>query len=103
MHTSTHLPLVDGVLPVSGAVGAGIGLQQAADLARTAALDAVAAVDAAAGIDSVAWVVKLVGYVAAGPEFTDHQAKALACYTGVLGRPESDVPLGEHRRLTTGP
>jgi enamine deaminase RidA (YjgF/YER057c/UK114 family) len=106
VHTSTHLPLVDGALPVSGVVGAGIGVQQAADLARTAALNALAAVDAAAGIDSVVRVVKVVGYVAAGPEFTGHAAvlegatDLLAQVFGTAGSPAgtavgvTGLPLG---------
>ena len=74
VHTAGQFPLVRGILPVTGAVGAEVGVEQAADLARTAALNALAAVDAVAGIDSVVRIVRLAGYVASAPGFTGQAA-----------------------------
>ncbi len=42
----------------------------AADCARICALNALAAIDALVGLDSVRRVVKVVGFVAAAPDFT---------------------------------
>lgn len=68
--TAGQLPLVDGKLAVTGAVGAQVSVKQAADAARTCGLNALAAVDALVGLDSVVRVVKVVGYVASAPGFT---------------------------------
>ena len=76
--TSGQLPLVGGVLPCRGTVGAGPGLvppEEAARLARIAALNAVAAVAAEAGrIDRIRRIVKLVGFVASDPSFSGQPA-----------------------------
>jgi enamine deaminase RidA (YjgF/YER057c/UK114 family) len=68
--TAGQLPLVDGKLAVTGAVGAQVSVKQATDAARTCGLNALAAVDALVGLDSVVRVVKVVGYVASAPGFT---------------------------------
>ena len=85
IYTSGQLPLVNGALPVVGHVGhvgssegseaseAGEGLvtwQQAAQLARLCALNALAAVKSVHGsLDGLA-IVKVVGFVASRPDFT---------------------------------
>ena len=70
VYTSGQLPMVDGALPVTGKVGGTVTAEQGYDLARTCALNALAAVHAVAGLDNVIRVVKVVGFVAAAPEFT---------------------------------
>lgn len=72
--TSGQLPLVDGVMPVTGKVGAEVSPEQARELARTCALNALAAVDSLVGLDSVVRVVKVVGFVASAPHFTEQSA-----------------------------
>jgi len=82
--TSGQLPFVDGALPTTGKVGAGVSPDEAADLARTAALNALAAVAAlvereggpagADALDLVTRVVKVVGFVASDPAFTGQPA-----------------------------
>jgi enamine deaminase RidA (YjgF/YER057c/UK114 family) len=68
--TAGQLPLVDGKLATTGAVGAQVSVKEATDAARTCGLNALAAVDALVGLDAVVRVVKVVGYVASGPGFT---------------------------------
>lgn len=68
--TAGQLPLVDGKLALTGAVGDKVGVKQAADAARICGLNGLAAVDALVGLDSVVRVVKVVGYVASAPGFT---------------------------------
>jgi len=71
VHTSGQLPLVDGKLPLTGKVGAGVTPDEAKDLARTSALNALAAVKSVIGdLDRIVRVVKVVGFVASDPEFT---------------------------------
>jgi enamine deaminase RidA (YjgF/YER057c/UK114 family) len=74
VYTAGQLPTVNGQLAVTGKVGANVGLEQAAQAARTCALNALAAVHALVGLDAVTRVVKLVGYVASAPEFTGQPA-----------------------------
>jgi enamine deaminase RidA (YjgF/YER057c/UK114 family) len=68
--TAGQLPLVDGKLSVTGAVGGPVSVKQATDAARTCGLNGLAAVHALVGLDSVVRVVKVVGYVASAPGFT---------------------------------
>lgn len=67
--TSGQLPFVDGKLPATGQVGAGVDADQAADLARTAVLNALAAVDSVVGVDHVTRVLKIVGFVSSAADF----------------------------------
>jgi enamine deaminase RidA (YjgF/YER057c/UK114 family) len=77
VYTAGQLPFVDGVLAVTGKVGAAVSPEKAAELARTAALNAIAAAAAAAGgLDRLAGVVKLVVFVASDPSFTGQPAVA---------------------------
>lgn len=71
VHTSGQLPLTDGILPLTGKVGAEVTPEQAADLARTCVLNALAAVKSVVGdLDRIRRVVKVTGFVASAPDFT---------------------------------
>lgn len=71
VYTSGQLPMVDGVLPKTGKVGAEVTAEEAKDLARRCALNALAAVKAEIGeLSNVRRVVKVVGFVASAPDFT---------------------------------
>ncbi|MCG7422803.1 RidA family protein [Micrococcus porci] len=73
--TSGQLPFVAGALPRTGKVGAEVTLEQAQELARTAAVNAVAAVHELVGdLEAVVQVVKVVGFVASAPDFTAQPA-----------------------------
>ncbi|MCC9144699.1 MULTISPECIES: RidA family protein [unclassified Arthrobacter] len=75
VYTSGQLPFVDGVLPATGKVGAGVGAEEAASYAAICAVNALAAVKAQIGdLDRVSRVVKVVGYVASDPSFTGQPA-----------------------------
>ncbi|OBK31079.1 LysR family transcriptional regulator [Mycobacterium asiaticum] len=69
VYTAGQLPFVDGKLHTTGKVGADVTPEQGKALARTCALNALAAIDSLVGLDSVTQVVKVVGFVASGPEF----------------------------------
>jgi enamine deaminase RidA (YjgF/YER057c/UK114 family) len=72
--TSGQLPFVDGALPATGKVGEGAGMVSPADakkLAQLCALNALAAVKLAIGdLDRVVRIVKVVGFVSGGADFT---------------------------------
>lgn len=73
--TSGQLPFVDGVLPTTGVLGLDVEVADAADLAGVAALNALAAVaDLLGDLDRVARIVKVTGFVASAPGFTQQPA-----------------------------
>lgn len=72
--TSGQLPFIDGKLPATGKVGVDVSVEEATELARTAALNALAAVDDAVGINRVRRVLKIVGFVASDKDFNQQPA-----------------------------
>jgi enamine deaminase RidA (YjgF/YER057c/UK114 family) len=99
VYTSGQLPMVHGVLPRTGKVGASVSPEDAAALARTAALNALAAVHDLVGLDAVVGVVKVVGYVASAPEFTGQPAVVNGA-SDLLG--EVFGAAGAHARSAVG-
>ncbi|QIM22781.1 RidA family protein [Phycicoccus sp. HDW14] len=74
VYVSGQVPMVDGTLAETGAVGELVGLvtpARAKELAAVCALNAIAAVKSVVGdLDRVERVVKLTGFVASDPSFT---------------------------------
>lgn len=71
VYTAGQLPMVAGKLPATGKVGAGVGVEEAADLARTCALNALAAAaSVTGGLSGIRRIVKVTGFVASAPDFT---------------------------------
>ena len=71
VYTSGQLPVVAGELLATGKVGAELGAAEASALARTCALNALAAAAAAAGgLSAIRRIVKVTGFVASSPGFT---------------------------------
>jgi enamine deaminase RidA (YjgF/YER057c/UK114 family) len=97
--TAGQLPLVDGRLAATGKVGAEVDVEQARGLARQCAVNALAAVDALVGLGAVRGVIKVVGFVASAPGFTD-QPKVIngasALFAEVFGE------AGQHARSAVG-
>jgi len=97
--TAGQLPIVAGRLASTGKVGAEVDAGEAAGLARSCALNALAAVHALVGIDAVRRVVKVTGFVASAPGFTDQPAVidgASALFGEVFG------DAGGHARSAVG-
>jgi enamine deaminase RidA (YjgF/YER057c/UK114 family) len=70
--TSGQLPMLDGKIMATGRLGIDVEIATAADCARQCALNALAAVKSVIGdLDKVVRLVKVVGFVASAPEFTD--------------------------------
>ena len=91
--TAGQLPFVDGELARTGLLGQDVSVEDAADLAGVAALNALAAVASVlGGLDRVSRVVKVTGFVASAPGFTE-QPRVLNGASQVL----VDV-FGEHGR-----
>lgn len=97
--TSGQLPLVNGLLAVTGKVGSDLQPDQAAELAKVCALNALAAIDDLVGLDAVLRVVKVVGYVASSPDFTG-QPSVVNGASEFLGELFGDA--GRHARSAVG-
>jgi len=73
--TAGQIPLVEGKLAATGKVGKDLSAEQAREIARICALNAVAAVKSVLGdLDRVKKIVKVVGFVASDPEFSQQPA-----------------------------
>lgn len=100
VYTSGQLPMVGGVLPATGKVGAEVTPEDAKALARTCVLNGLAAARAAIGsLDRVTRVVKVVGFVASDPSFTG-QPGVINGASELLG--EIFGESGQHARSAVG-
>ncbi len=98
---SGQLPFRDGKLPFTGRLGAGITVEQGYEAGRLCGLNLLAHLKAACGgdLDRVTRVLRLGGFVACTPEFTD----APKCVNGA-----SDLMVavfgdaGRHARAAVG-
>ncbi|CAN5131121.1 RidA family protein [soil metagenome] len=98
--TSGQLPMVDGALPMTGKVGAGVDAEVAKQLARTCVLNGLAAARSAIGsLDRITRVVKVVGFVASDPSFTG-QPGVINGASELLGEIFGDA--GAHARSAVG-
>ncbi|HEV7265990.1 MAG TPA: RidA family protein [Falsiroseomonas sp.] len=98
---SGQIPLVEGRIAVTGKVGGWVGIEQGQQAARICFINLLAQVKAAASgdLDRVKRVVRLGGFIASPPDFTQHAlvmngASDLA--VAVFGE------KGRHARTTIG-
>ena len=100
VYTAGQLPFVDGALPETGKLGAGVSDASGKDLARTCALNALAAIESVIGsLDRVTRVVKVVGFVASDPSYTG-QPGVINGASEFLGEVFGDA--GIHARSAVG-
>lgn len=100
VYTSGQLPFVDGALPATGKLGAGVDPEDAKGYARTCALNALAAAAAAAGgVDKLGGVLRVGGFVASDPSFTG-QPLVINGASEVLAEIFGDS--GKHARAAVG-
>jgi len=94
------LPLRDGKLTRTGRVGENISLDEAREDAKTAALNALSVLKANIGsLDKVKRCVKITGYVASAPDFTE-QPKVLNAASDLIF--EIFGEAGRHSRVAVG-
>lgn len=95
-----QLPLKDGAIAVSGTLGAGVDITQGQEAARICALNILAQAKAALGdLDRIVQCLRLNGFVASAPGFTDHPKVingASELIVKVLGQ------KGRHTRIAVG-
>ncbi|CAB4342060.1 MAG: RidA family protein [Actinobacteria bacterium] len=100
IYTSGQLPMVDGQLTTTGIVGTDVSQEDAAECAATCALNAIAAVKSLIGdLDKVVRVVKVVGFVASNPTFTN-QPVVINGASEVFAKAFADA--GVHARSAVG-
>jgi enamine deaminase RidA (YjgF/YER057c/UK114 family) len=98
---SGQLPAVDGKVAVTGKLGQNVSLEEGQHAARLCLINVLAQLNAALpnGLDSITKVIRLGGFIAATPEFSQH---------AVVMNGASDLAvaafgdLGRHARSTIG-
>ena len=97
---SGQLPMKDGAVAVTGTLGDGVALAQGQDAARLCALNIFAQAKTALGdLDRIAQLLRLNGFVNAGPGFADHPKVINAAsdlMVDILG------DKGRHTRIAVG-
>lgn len=100
LYISGQLPLRDGALARTGHVGRELNTEEAAELARLCALGALAIAKKELGdLSRIVRVVKLNGFVACVPEFTD-QPKVINGASDLLMKVLGEA--GRHARSSVG-
>ena len=97
---SGQLPAIDGRVAWTGKVGGAVGIEEAAKACRQSFVNLLVHLKAATGdLDRVLQVVRLGGFIAAGPEFTQHAAAMNGASNLAV---EVFGDRGRHARTTIG-
>lgn len=100
LFVSGQLPLLEGKVVQTGLLGAGVSIEQGKEAARISAINLLAQVQAAAGsLDNIKRVVRLGGFIASTPDYTDHP-KVMNGASELMEAVFGD--LGRHARTTIG-
>jgi len=101
VYVSGQLPLVEGKVTVIGHLGASVSLEAGQSAARQCAINLLAQARAAAGgdLDRIKRVVRLGGFVASTPDFTD-QPKVINSASDLMVAVLGDA--GRHSRAAVG-
>ena len=97
---SGQLPAIDGKVAWTGKVGAAVSIEEAAKACRQSFVNLLVHLKAATGdLDRVVQVVRLGGFIAAGPDFTQHAAAMNGASNLAV---EVFGDRGRHARTTIG-
>ena len=100
VYVSGQVPLVDGKPSHTGRLGDDVGLEDGRAAARTCAINVLAALKAELGeLSQVRRVVKVTGFVASAPGFTD-MPKVVNAASELFGEAFGDA--GRHSRSAVG-
>jgi enamine deaminase RidA (YjgF/YER057c/UK114 family) len=100
VYVSGQVPTVDGKPTHLGHLGGEVGLEDGRAAARTCAVNVIAALKAELGqLSQVRRIVKVTGFVACTPEFTD-APKVINAASELLGEAFGDA--GRHARAAVG-
>jgi enamine deaminase RidA (YjgF/YER057c/UK114 family) len=99
-YVSGQVCMVDGKIAVAGHLGAGVTLDQGREAARICGVNILAQLALALGdLDRVVQVVKLTGFVASTPDFTDQPKVINGCSDLLV---EVFGEAGRHARSAVG-
>jgi enamine deaminase RidA (YjgF/YER057c/UK114 family) len=100
LYVSGQIPTVDGAVTLRGKCGDGVSIDEGARLARQCALNGLAIARQHLGtLDRVTKVVRVAGYVASAPTFSEHPRVvngASQLFIDVFGE------AGRHARIAIG-
>jgi len=98
---SGQVPFVDGVLSCTGLHGAGVSIEEGMAAARICAINILAQIKVACGgdLDRIVQCIRLGGFVASTPDFTDHP-KVINGASDFIGEALGDK--GAHARAAVG-
>ena len=98
---SGHVPAIDGRIAVTGKIGAGLSIDQGKEAARLCFINVLVHLKSACGgdLDRVRQVVRLGGFIASPPEFTQ-QAQVMNGASDLAVAVFGDA--GRHARTTIG-
>ena len=100
VYVSGQVPTVDGKPTHLGHLGGEVGLEEGRAAARTCAINVLAALKAELGqLSQVRRIVKVTGFVACTPEFTD-APKVINAASELFGEAFGDA--GRHARAAVG-
>lgn len=100
LFVSGQIPVSGGGIALKGLVGRDVSLEDAQGAARLCAINLIAQAKAACGdLDNVRRVVKVGGFVACGPDFTDHPKVVNAASELMV---EVFGEAGRHARFAVG-
>jgi enamine deaminase RidA (YjgF/YER057c/UK114 family) len=100
IYTAGQIPVVEGKLLTAGKVGGEVSTEEAVRLAEICALNGLAAMaSVAGGLAGIRRIVKVTGFVASVPDFTD-QPKVLNGASALLLDVFGDA--GKHARSAVG-
>ena len=100
VYVSGQVPLVDGKPSHLGRLGAEVGLEEGQAAAQQCAINVIAVLKGELGeLSRVRRVVKLTGFVASDPDFTDHP-KVVNAASELFGDVFGDA--GRHARAAVG-
>ena len=100
VYVSGQVPVLDGKPSHLGHLGDNVGLEDGRDAARTCAINVLAALKAELGeLSRVRRVVKVTGFVASAPGFTD-MPKVVNAASELFGEAFGDA--GRHSRSAVG-
>lgn len=99
LYVSGQIPSAAGKVQFTGKLGENVTLETGQEAARLCAINLLAQAEAAVGLEKVTRVVKLTGFVACTPGFTDHP-KVINAASELMQAVFGDA--GKHTRAAVG-
>jgi len=100
LYISGQLPIKDGTLIFKGKLGADLTTDEGYQAAKICAINIIAQIKTALGsLDKVEQIVKLEGYVASTPEYTEH-SKVINGASDLIFQVFGEA--GKHTRIAVG-